>query len=151
MFVQKNSFNLFKILGPPRLNIMMKSKQNWSSSTPQTMRLEEGQCYWTSNSRLAASQENGGWLLVDDSDGRRGYIPYSLFKLNLASNHTSLQPLSPKSNIQNPCFASPVISKQNANNEIIQLVMTPIVDAHNNPVALPHPLINDNEPNDSAV
>lgn len=128
----------------------MKSKQNWNSSTPQTMTLVEGQCYWTSNSRLATSYENGGWLLVDDSNGQSGYIPISLFKLNLSSNHTSLQPLNPKLFAKNSWVPPPVISEQNVNNEPFQIATTPIMDAHNNPVVLPHPLIN-NSGFDSSV
>lgn len=124
---------------------MIKSKQNWNSSTPQTISLVEGQCYWTSNSRLAASHENGGWLLVDDANGRRGYIPNSLFKLNLPPNHAMLQPINPKSSVKTPWAPSPVNLKQNVNNEIFPLIAPSFVDAHNNPVVLPHSLMEDDK------
>lgn len=111
------------------------------------MPMVDGQCYWTSNSRLAASHENGGWLLVNDSNGRRGYIPNSLLNLNVPPNHTPSQSLKPKLPIKNPRVLSPKISKQNVNNQMSQSVSTPIVDIHNNPVVLPHSIIKDNKSN----
>ncbi|VVC33196.1 Peroxin 13, N-terminal [Cinara cedri] len=60
--------------------ILIKSPVDWSCQDPKTIALVKGQNYFTTQARLSAVVRNGGWLLVDDPFGQRGYVPLILLK-----------------------------------------------------------------------
>lgn len=111
------------------------------------MPLVKGQTYFTTKARASLCSQNGGWLLVEDSNGKKGYIPASMVKSckinrppsefvetkisNDVTTIPSMFPLMDPSTV--PEQAQPTIGRM------------PITDVHDNPISLPHPLNDSNE------
>lgn len=80
----------------------------------------KGHSYWTTPARLQAVNRNGGWLLVDDQRGQKGYVPLIILK-----------PPSPK-----PATRPVQPGTQETPNGV-----QPITDMNDDPIILPHTLV----------
>lgn len=93
----------------------------------------KGQTYLTSRSNIDNSNQNGGWVLVENSNGYKGYVPIETFKVRKIE----------------PSVHQPVILEtpnETTQNQIQQqLTPEPITDAHNNPIILPHLSVDHNK------
>lgn len=73
---------------------IFKAPCGWNCGDPQTIPLLKGNIYSTTSSRIAKCAQNGGWLLIDNSNGQKGYVPFELLKLPRAEITNNGQPLS---------------------------------------------------------
>lgn len=125
---------------------------DWSCSDTKTIPLVKGQTYFTSNSRVSLCTQNGGWLLVNDSYGRQGYVPYQLVKPRKIISQPS-QPvvtdisIDASTNIpsMNPLMVPQIDPSMVLEQTPPPLIRMPITDMHANPIPVPHPLNDSNK------
>lgn len=116
--------------------LLLKSLKDWSSPDPNSISLVKGETYMSSKARLNDSEQNGGWLLVEDVNGKSGFVPLKMLKIKCLMN------MNPQS--------QPVIDISNPTSNVILPIaeqvplpqsISPIIDVHNNPIDLPHPFL----------
>lgn len=122
------------ILGPTKA-VIFKSTRDWNNHDPKTIPLEKGAAYVTSIARLSDCVQNGGWLLVDDINGKSGYVPFKMLKIKRPGivNSQSQTVIPETSNMTFDVV--PQITEQIPPSQSI----SPIIDVDNNPIDLPHP------------
>lgn len=114
--------------------LFLKSLKDWSSPDPKSISLVKGETYVSSKTRLNDCEQNGGWLLVDDINGKSGFVPLKMLKIKRLMNmNPQSQPVTHEiSNATSNVI--PSIAEQIPQPQLI----SPIIDVHNNPIDLPH-------------
>lgn len=72
-----------------------KSINDWDNQAqPDTIPLVKGQYYGTTNEKLALTNQNGGWLFVENENGQRGFVPLTKLANRRSNNTQSPQPIT---------------------------------------------------------
>lgn len=132
------------------LNIAFTAQNDWSDSNSNTISLVKGQTYFTSKARFALCAQNGGWLFVDDSYGRQGYVPLAVVRLRKLVRpplqHVETDIPNEVSNMvppTDPSMMDPSLQQMNLSMIPEQtqppLIRMPIPEVHGNSIVLPHP------------
>lgn len=117
------------------------AQYDWSDVDPRTIPLVKGKSYLTSEEHLESAKQTG-WLLVDNRDGKRGYVPYSAFQTRKPNNNPVVSKVPGTSNPSADLAPSNLVHGQ-----VKPKLSTPITDVHGNPIPLPHPSVNCDESN----
>lgn len=120
------------------MGLVVKACNDWNSLDVRTIPLVKGQVYYTSKARLVMANQNGGWLLVNNQNGQKGYVPVNMLKLRSTINPPPQSIIPEISNI------TPTLNQHEIIPEQIQpqFSTTPIQNVLNNSVALPQELVN---------
>lgn len=122
----------------------MKSQYNWNTRRPETIPLVKGQNYRTRGSYMQESFQNGGWLYVKNSKGRKGYVPlYMLQHPKMDHVHPLVQPIYSEiyPNVINE-VEIPTDPEQIGS----EVTSTPIIDPNGNPISSPLSPIDPDDP-----
>lgn len=114
---------------------------DWSNMDPKTIPLVKGKSYLTSEEHLASAKQTG-WLLVDNRDGKRGYVPLSAFQTRKPNNDSVVSKVPGTSKPSSDLAPSNLVHGQ-----VKRTLSTPITDVHGDPITLPHPSVNYDESN----
>lgn len=117
------------------------AQYDWSDMDPKTIPLVKGKSYLTSEEHLASAKQTG-WLLVNNREGKLGYVPLSAFETCKPNNNPVVSKVLGTSNPGLDLTPSNLVYGQ-----VKPKLSTPITDVHGNPIALPHPLVNYDESN----
>jgi len=130
-----NSTNSSAINTIPTNMAVGVAQYDWRSVNPKTIPLVKGKSYLTSQEHLASARQTG-WLLVDNFDRKQGYVPLNAFQMRQPDNNPVVSKVQ---SMPNP--SSDFVPSNSVSELTKPKLSTPITDAYDNPIPLPHPLV----------
>lgn len=125
--------------------LVFRALTDWNNySLANTISVVKGQNYFTTNKRIMSSTRNG-WLLVEDSNGQKGYVPPNVFFKTSRKVNTQLQPKTPE--MLNLRYQVLPVNQNDVIHEQVQPLSTivPIPVMHDNPIIPLQTLVDSDE------